>query len=76
MQAGRRLYFCGQYAACKQGEDLPSPFPSCHICAVREVFAKLPYFAKSFAKLLEECFKRFCQKSRMPTPFAKLLEML
>ena len=40
------------------------------------VFAKLPYFAKSFAKLLEECFKRFCQKSRMPTPFAKLLEML
>ena len=40
------------------------------------VFAKLPYFAKSFAKLLEGCFKCFCQKLRMPTPFAKLLEML
>jgi len=25
MQAGRRLYFHGQYATCKQGEDLPSP---------------------------------------------------
>ena len=40
------------------------------------IFAKLPYFAKSFAKLLEGCFKDCCQKSRMPTPFAKLLEML
>ena len=40
------------------------------------VFANLSYFAKSFAKLLEGCFKCFCQKSRIPTPFAKLLEML
>jgi len=42
----------------------------------KRVFAKLLYFAKSFAKLLERCFKCFCQKLRMPTPFAKLLEML
>jgi hypothetical protein len=25
MQVGRRLYFRGQYAACKHGEDLPNP---------------------------------------------------
>ena len=35
-------------------------------------FAKFSYFTKSFAKLLERYFKCFRQKSRMPTPFAKL----
>ena len=40
------------------------------------VFVVVRVFAKSFAKLLEECFKCICQKSRMPTSFSKLLEML
>jgi len=42
----------------------------------RLVFLKLPKIAKSFAKLLEEYFKHFCQKSKMTTQFDKLLEML
>ena len=36
----------------------------------------MSYFAKSFLKLLKGCFKRFCQKSRMPTLFAKSLPSL
>ena len=44
MQVGRRLYFRGQYAACKQGEDLPSSLPSCQIYAVREGFCQVAIF--------------------------------
>ena len=58
MQIGRRLYFHGQYAACKQRKDLPSPLCQVAIYAwCGRVFAKLSYFAKSFAKLLEEYFR-------------------
>jgi len=46
MQAGRRLYFRGQYAACKQGEDLPSLLPSCQICAEREGFRQVAIFCQ------------------------------
>ena len=43
MQAGRSLYFRGQYTACKQ---LPSPLPSCQICAVREGFCQVAIFCQ------------------------------
>ena len=56
MQAGRRLYFRGQYATCKQGEDLPSPFPSCHTCAVREDFCQVTIFCQVICQIIGGVF--------------------